>query len=132
MLSPEARHLVKIADLDGLEAIARGSDDRAFVSGDFEEIFEALDRRTQIDEQTVLAWGERYIAWARATEREGIIIIGTAWARRVVEIALPLQRRELALAAIQVVLDSYAPLEKERRWWQKQRYELLKEPGQEE
>ena len=47
MLTPEARHLVKLADLDALEESARNAGDNIDVMGSFEDIFAALDKRAR-------------------------------------------------------------------------------------
>ena len=125
MLSPDFRHYVKIADLDTLESMARQEDDSFEVAHSYEVIFDALDRRKSIDDKVTSAWGERYIAWTTSfVERDGFPMYNTAWARRMLEIALLQGAVELAKTTIDVVLQSYAPDEKERIWWQKQRYRL--------
>jgi len=128
MPAPEERHLVKIADLDDLERIARAGEDNICISDNFERIFAALDKRAKIDRQKVLEWGQRYLAWIdEHYELEVLPILGTSWAIRMLEIPLPLERKDLALLVSATILDSYAPLKKERRWWQHQFYVLNQE-----
>ena len=130
MLTPEARHLVKVADLDALEHLARQASDKIDVSAAYEDIFDALDQRAKLPPETVLDWGARYLAWARSVpDRDGLPFFGTTdWARRLLERAVAAERRELALAVAEAVLASYLPLERERPWWQKQRYWLAATP----
>ncbi len=125
MLSPEARHLVKIADLDGLEQIARSANDEGSIAGVFEDVFAALDARPSTDPETLLEWGRRYIAWAQDfTERDGYPIHRTDWAKRMFDLASEVGDSKLALRVTGIVLGSYAALDKEQRWWMKQQYNL--------
>ena len=127
-LIPEARHLVKIADLDSLESLVRTSEYSVDIAGDFEWIFGALDKRVNIDRQKVLEWGQRYIAWANEfSDRDGFPILGTEWARRMLDLARAAGRPDLAKLTTDTILASYAPLEKEQRWWLHQR--RLQEPS---
>jgi hypothetical protein len=130
MLTPEARHLIKIADLNALEQFARQASDQIEIASIFEDVFVALDQRTQLAPEIALDWGERYITWAKSfPDRDGLPFLGTAWARRLIERATAADRRDLALEVAEAMLDSYAPLEKERPWWQKQRYYLTAKPN---
>jgi hypothetical protein len=124
-LSPEERHLVKVGDLDALEQIARAGLDEFDVAGIYERIFEAFDNRTKTSPETVLDWGQRYLAWATSfTERDGFPFMSTDWAKRLFERALSSQRPDIAARMANAILCSYAPLEKERRWWEKQHFAL--------
>src|SRR4029078_965386 len=70
-LSAEERHLAKISDLAALDQIALGAGDEYEVSAAYERLFEALDCRTNTDDETVFDWGQRYLTWAnRFTERD--------------------------------------------------------------
>jgi hypothetical protein len=125
MLTPEARHLVKLGNLDGLESIALRAGEDLEIAGTFEEIFEALDDRSQLSSDTVLAWGLRYLTWARSfADRDGYPILGTEWARRALELANSAGKMDLAFNIADTVVASYAPLERERPWWMKQRFQL--------
>ena len=125
MLSPEERQLAKVADLDALEQIALKSSDEVAIAGAFERIFDALDVRPNTSSESVLDWGQRYIAWASSfTERDGFPFLTTDWAERLLERAVSSERPDIACRAADAILRSYAPLEKERRWWQKQHYAL--------
>ena len=125
LLSPEERHFAKVADLDALERIARTGSDEIEVSSAYERIFEALDNRPKTDSEIILAWGQRYVAWAAGfTERDGFPFITTDWAKRLLERALSSERPDIACRVAEAILCSYAPLEKERRWRQKQHYAL--------
>ena len=126
MLTPEARHLVKVADLDALEHLARQAGDEIDISATYEDVFTALDRRTKVPSETARDWGARYIAWARSVpDRDSLRFFDTtAWARRLLERAVAAGRREFALSVAEAVLASHLPLERERPWWQKQRYQL--------
>jgi len=125
MLTPEARHLVKIADLDALESRERAGIDEAEISSAYQDIFEALDCRPGIEDRITMAWGERYLTWATSfVDRDGYPFLMTDWAKRMVELALASGATELAKKTVDAILCSCAPLEKERRWWQKQRSHL--------
>ena len=130
MLTEEALHLVKITDLDSLEQLARQAADEIDAYAIYEEVFEALDRRIKLPPRVVLSWGERFIAWAWSFPgRDGLPFFGTtSWARRLMERAEKAGQRDLALAAVEAMLASYAPSERERPWWQKQRYRLVTGP----
>ena len=98
------------------------------IASNFEAIFKVLDERQQIGPPKVLDWGQRYITWARSFHgRDGLPILGNRWAHRMVELAVTADRSDLALSAVETVLASYAPLEKERRVWEKNRYILTPE-----
>ena len=129
MLTPEARHFVKVADLDWLEQFVRQGTDLVDIASDFEAVFAGLDKRQQVKAQKVLDWGQRYIAWAKGFhDRDGLPVLGTSWAHRMVELAVTADRSDLALSAVETILASYAPLEKERRVWEKNRYILTSGP----
>lgn len=124
-LSSEERHLSKVGELDALERIALDAGDEVSIAGAYERIFEALDQRPASDPETVFDWGQRYIAWATSfTERDGFPFMTTGWAKRLFERAMSLQRTDIAWRVADALLHSYAPLEKERRWWQKQHHAL--------
>ncbi len=124
-LSPEERHLAKVGDLDALERIALNAGEEFSIAGDYERIFEALDNRPATNPEIILDWGQRYIAWAASfTERDGYPIMTADWAKRLFDHAMFLRRPDIARRVADAILRSYAPLEKERRWWQKQRYAL--------
>ena len=125
MLSPEERHLAKVGDLDALEQIALNSGDEIAVADSYERIFEALHHRTSTSVDTVLDWGQRYIVWAeRFTERDGLPFLGTEWAKLLIEDSMTAKRPDIARSVADAILRSYAPLDRERRWWQKQLYLL--------
>ena len=130
MLTPEARHLVKVADLDALEHLARQAGDEIDISAAYDDTLMALDQRAKLPPEVVLDWGARYLAWARSVpDRDGLPFFGTTdWARRLLERAVTAGRRELALSVAEAVLASYLPLEQERPWWQKQRHQLAATP----
>src|SRR5690242_16820306 len=125
-MTPELRHFVKLGDLDSLEALARSGIEELDMMIHFEEIFHALDKRTKIDRLKVLEWGRRYVAWAHDSPKrdDGLPILGTGWAKRMMKIAVAEKKPDLALLAVNAVLASHAPLEKERKWWQHERYVL--------
>ena len=125
LLSPEERHLAKVGDLGALEQIALNSGDEVSVASAYERIFEALDDRTNTDAETVLDWGQRYIAWANQfTERDGLPFLRTEWAHRLFERSMSVSRPDIARSVADAILRSYAPLEREQRWWMKQHYAL--------
>jgi hypothetical protein len=126
MLTTEARHHVRIADLDALEQLALQAGDEIDISAAYEDALEALEQRSNLPPEVVLDWGARYLAWARSVPgRDGLPFFGTTdWARRLLQRAVAAGRRELALSVAEAVLASYLPLERERPWWQKQRYHL--------
>lgn len=125
LLSPEERHLAKVGDLDGLEKIALASDDQIEVAMSYERIFEALDSQPKADIARIMDWGRRYLVWAnRFTDRDGLPILGTNWAKRMFEIATAMNDRDVAIKVSQTILWSYAPREKEQRWWMQQHYHL--------
>ncbi len=125
MLSSEERHLAKVVDLNALEQIALNSGDEISIAGAYERIFEAFDSRPNTTPETILDWGQRYIAWATSfTERDGFPFMTTDWARRLFDRATSSQRPDIACRVSDAILRSYAPLDNERRWWQKQHYAL--------
>ena len=126
MLTDEALRLVKMPNLDGLEELARQTVGETETSLFYEEVFTALDRRIKLPPRVALAWGERFIAWAWGfPERDGLPFFGTtSWARRLMERAEAAGQRDLALAAVDAMLASHVPSERERPWWQKQRHRL--------
>jgi hypothetical protein len=124
-LSREERHLAKLADLDALEQMAVNSDNDIDIASAYERIFEALDNRPNTSTETILDWGQRYIAWATSfTERDGFPFMTAGWAKRLFERAMTAQRLDIARRVADAILCSYAPLERERQWWQKQHYAL--------
>lgn len=126
VLTPEERHLAKVADLDALQTITLSQGDEIKVGMAFERIFAALYQRAKIPRETVLEWGRRYISWANSfTDRDPLPILGTEWARWMFEIATSLDRLDLALSVTKTMMCAYPP-EKERRWWQKQEYKLTR------
>lgn len=125
-LSSEERHLAKIGDLDSLEQIAVNSGDEMDIADAYERIFEALDQRTKTSTETTLDWGQRYIAWAnRFTERDGLPFLSSGWAKRLFERSMSVNRTDIARLVVSAILRSYAPTEKEQRWWMKQNHVLL-------
>ena len=122
VLHHDFHHYVKVGDLDSLETFVRDEEERIEVCANFELVFASLDKRTSIDDQVVLQWGERYIRWSATAA--GHLLLGTAWATRMLELSEALGRLETAKSAVEAVLFSDAPLERERIWWQKQRYRL--------
>ena len=130
MLTDEVLRLVKMPNLDALEQLAREMVGETDTSLFYEEVFAALDRRFKLPPRTVLAWGERFIAWAWSfPERDGLPLFGTtSWARRLMERAEAAGRQDLACSAVEVMLASHVPSERERPWWQKQRHRLATSP----
>ena len=130
MLTDEALRLAKMPDLDGLEQMARQTSGETDTSLFYEEVFAALDRQVKLPPRTVLSWGERFIAWAWSfPERDGLPFFGTAsWARRLMERAEKAGKRDLALSAVEAMLASQVPSERERPWWQKQSQRLAAGP----
>lgn len=130
LLSPEAQHLVKIADIDALEQVARTAGDLRKIASTFENIFEALDSRSDENTEKILDWSQRYVRWANEYREgeEGLPIARTEWAKRSLEICLATGRRTTATEIIDAILSSYAPLDKERTWWARQHSDLSRLP----
>ena len=105
LLSAEERHLAKVGDLAALEQIALAAGEEYDIAAAYERIFEALDHRTKTDGETVLDWGQRYIAWAnRFSERDGLPILRTRWARRLFERSMSAGRPDIARSVADAIL----------------------------
>ena len=122
IIGDEARHLVKLGDLDGLEKLALAAGDKSAVEIQFQMIFHALEKRTQISREIVLEWVRRYIAWGWSTSPdENPICILDIQARQMFDLAMSLNNADVARDIAWAMLCSYPS---ELIWWQKQHYHL--------
>lgn len=119
ILSDEARHAVKIFDLDFLERMIQRVEDRYDAASFYETVFYELNKRKNVDQDILIKWVERFVAWLQCEENHDkeLPILGTDWAYDMIDIGQMNQRLDLSLQCLDIVINSCALLQSDQLKW---------------
>ncbi|WP_269527263.1 hypothetical protein [Coraliomargarita parva] len=119
ILSDEARHAVKIFDLDLLQRMSEEIEDRYDAASFYEMVFYELRKRKNVNADTIIEWIERFMAWLHDEDHQDcdFPLTGTDWALEMIEIGEENDRLDLSLKCLDTVIESYALLQAEQRKW---------------